>query len=546
MKFFLFYNIIYISLSLDIILTDAIYHLIYKNLFLTCLNKTIKFDKSHIGSINISFRINKHSYNLNNSYYYIEHLETNNKICVSKNKNKIKLKKKVNIHNMYFWTFIKKKNNNYLIQNENKCFLKVKDSSIKCDKISLENASKFKLVKLYEELKENEIDNELIEKEPIDVLIKYIDLRDPFLNRNGIHQINKDFDNEELRFSVRSILKNIPWIRKIFILMPNKNVRYFKNSKIIKEKIVYVKDKDLLGFDSSSSIAFQFNYWKMTKFGISNNFIIMDDDYFIGRQMKKSDFFYNKNNKILPIIITNKFRQIKKKSINRKLKNLKKILKKTKIEQTQIDFTYSKYLTYLFISKLFKKSLIIPQFTHNAIPVNINEIKEIYTLVFNSSYNLTTLFSTFRKKDSLQFQTFYLAYSFIKYNKKVKNISSKYISNKKSFLANYKFDLFCINTNGHYNSKISFLKTRLIMEYLFPEVTPYEIIDFSKIYKLFKFVRTIKREFKIKKFNELYKKRLLLIETDLNKYTKILISFILNISYIIILLLCKKLKLIYI
>ena len=38
----------------------------------------------------------------------------------------------------------------------------------------------------------------LIEKEPIDVLIKYIDLKDPDLNRNGIHQIDKDYDNEEL------------------------------------------------------------------------------------------------------------------------------------------------------------------------------------------------------------------------------------------------------------------------------------------------------------------------------------------------------------
>ena len=68
-------------------------------------------------------------------------------------------------------------------------------------------------------------DIKLIEKEPIDILIKYIDLNDPNLKRNGIHQINKDFDNEEIKYSIRSILKNIPWIRKIFILMPNEKVR---------------------------------------------------------------------------------------------------------------------------------------------------------------------------------------------------------------------------------------------------------------------------------------------------------------------------------
>ena len=48
----------------------------------------------------------------------------------------------------------------------------------------------------------------------------------------------------------RSILSNIPWIRKIFILMPTKKVRYFKEYNIIKDKIIYVKDKDLLGYDS--------------------------------------------------------------------------------------------------------------------------------------------------------------------------------------------------------------------------------------------------------------------------------------------------------
>ena len=116
-------------------------------------------------------------------------------------------------------------------------------------------------------------------------MIKYIDLRDPLLKRDGLHQLNKDFDNEELRYSIRSILKNIPWIRKIFILMPNEKVRFLKDYKIIKDKIVYINDKDILGHDSSNSLAFQFRYWKMKKFDISENFIVMDDDCFIGHPL---------------------------------------------------------------------------------------------------------------------------------------------------------------------------------------------------------------------------------------------------------------------
>jgi len=69
------------------------------------------------------------------------------------------------------------------------------------------------------------------------------------LNRKGIKQISKDKDNDELLYSVRSILKNIPWIRKTFISTPNEKVKYFKSKDEICDKIVYVKDKDLIGFD---------------------------------------------------------------------------------------------------------------------------------------------------------------------------------------------------------------------------------------------------------------------------------------------------------
>ena len=79
------------------------------------------------------------------------------------------------------------------------------------------------------------------------------------------------------------VLKNIPWIRKIFILMPNEKVKYFKSKDEICDKIVYVKDKDLIGFDSANIVVFLFNLYKMKEFGLSENFIYMDDDYFIGK-----------------------------------------------------------------------------------------------------------------------------------------------------------------------------------------------------------------------------------------------------------------------
>ena len=45
----------------------------------------------------------------------------------------------------------------------------------------------------------------------------------------------------------------------------------------------------------------------MKKFGISDNIIIMDDDCFIGNSLNKSDFFYVKNGKVVPLIINENF-----------------------------------------------------------------------------------------------------------------------------------------------------------------------------------------------------------------------------------------------
>ena len=479
-------NSFFFSFSLESLINDGIYNLIHKHLFLICKNKTFIVSKSSIAEINSNFRIKKQSNKIDEAYYYIGHLKTNYTLILQ---NKTK-----NTEEYFLWTFIQLNNNNYIIKNKNNCYIKVREFNINCENITLKQASKFKLEKIYEEIKINKTEYELIEKEPIDILIKYIDLRDPNLKRRGIHQIKKDFDNEELRYSIRSILKNIPWVRKIFILMPNEKVRYFKDYDLIKEKIIYVKDKDLLGYDSSNSYAFQYRYWEMKKFGISDNFIIMDDDYFIGSPLKKSDFFYVENNKVVPAIITSNFKFINEKYATKMYNIYKNKINKTNNEQTGDIFVYTQCTTYLFLIKLFKKSIIIPDFTHNAIPVNIKELKEAFDLINNSEYKYFTLDSLYRHKNSIQFQTFLLSYIFNKYNKKVRHVSYKFIDNKDSVMNNYHYSLFCINTGSFNDLDIYFLKTKIVMEYLFPIPTPYEIYNYSfssTAFKVMKYMQKI-------------------------------------------------------
>ena len=300
--------IFYISITNQKLIKNGVYNILANDLYLKNDNNTLKVSKK-FGYPNTFIRIVKTYTNYDENYYLIELITSNLKLRYLEKNNIIFSDNKDNFD---LWNIIETSNDNFVIKNINNCFIKIYKLNVFCVDINIELATKFKLINIYFEVnKRKQLNNiDLINKEPVDILIKYIDLQDPNLKRNNIHQIEKDFDNEELRYSIRSILINIPWIRKIFILMPNEKVRYFKEYNIIKEKIVYVKDRDLLGYESSNTNAFLFRYWKMKQFGISDNIIVMDDDYFIGEKINKSDFFQIMNGKVVPSIITSNFEKI--------------------------------------------------------------------------------------------------------------------------------------------------------------------------------------------------------------------------------------------
>ena len=507
MKYYILINIFYIYLSFENSILDGVYAIIFDNLYLSHNNG--KCIASYNFDQNTLFRIKKIRIAFNDILYNIEEINTNIQLSLSQNK---ELMFNASINYSPIWSFIRMKNNSFLIKNINfNCYLKINCSNYYCDNIPLDNASQFNLIIIFNEVKEMDNNNikELINREPIDILIKYIDLNDKKLKRVGIHQIEKDYDNEELRYSIRSILNYLPWIRKIFILMPNEKVRYFKEYNLIKEKIVYVKDKDFLGYDSSNSYAFQFRYWKMKEFGISDNIIVMDDDYFIGKKLDKNDFFYFENGKVLPLIITSNFISVNSSFIHKNCELYKKKAKMSKLEQTGDIFEYSKYLTLSFIFNIFniskKENIFIPQFTHNAIPVNLREVKEIFELVSKSKYKNETLDCPYRIIGGLQFQIFVLTYSFIKYHRKVKNIPHILIRLENALSTSYNFPLFCINKGANHYRLITSYKAKIVMDYLFPNPSPYEIADNSIQNLSFKIIKSLDKtikKMKKRKFNK--------------------------------------------
>jgi hypothetical protein len=134
--------------------------------------------------------------------------------------------------------------------------------------------------------------------------------------------------------------------------MPNERVRFLKSPELISDKIVFVKDKDLLGYDSSNIHAFQFRLWKLKQFGISDNFIVMDDDYFIGKPLNKSDFFYVQNNTVVPAIIATDYQVHTEKTFKNEYYYIKKILK-------NLDHKVQVFLCILFIILIYFISIYL-------------------------------------------------------------------------------------------------------------------------------------------------------------------------------------------
>ena len=393
------------------------------------------------------------------------------------------------------WIFIKLNDNNYLIQNSfNKKYLEVKNRKEKRNTIyypicnqdlnktialeKLSNTLKYSFFKLCEEVQLKPEHIEFIEREPIDVLIKYIDLTDKTLDRKGITQIKKDEDNEELRYAVRSIMQYIPWIRKIFILMPNEKVRFFKPYNEINNKIVYVKDKDIIGFDSANSVTFQLNLGNMKKFGLSENFILMDDDCFFGKLIKKTDFFYYDENlkKVLPSVVTDdKFNEIIEKDIINEYNKLYR--RKSSLKpHSNPGWRISQLGCFKFLLEQFKSPLIDGGFSHNAIPLNINDLIEIHYLIKTKyQYAKEVLTAKIRTVYDLQPQSLFNTYALNVKKRKVNPIPSVYFDVGNLVNQDFNIEMFVINTSGdreYYQAEYNKMKKILVKKFNIP--TPFE------------------------------------------------------------------------
>ena len=176
--------------------------------------------------------------------------------------------------------------------------------------------------------------------------------------------------------------------------MPNDKIKFLKSISEINDKIFYLKDKDLLGFDSANIHAFTFNLFKLFYFVVSENFIYMEDDFFIGKPLKKIDFFYydEKQRKVLPNILTQNFNELNASDVLNKYYEFYKI-KDDFHPHSREGWWFSILNTNKYFLEKYHLPLINTEYTHNAISENINELKDIFIQIKDYEFINETLFS---------------------------------------------------------------------------------------------------------------------------------------------------------
>jgi len=102
-------------------------------------------------------------------------------------------------------------------------------------------------------------------------------------------QEQRFFENDELRYSIRSAMMYIPWIRNIFIVTNNQIPRWIDANN---PRIRIVNQSDIIDDELNpvfNSAAIEFNFYKIKD--LSEHFIYANDDMFVGKSLEKSFFF---------------------------------------------------------------------------------------------------------------------------------------------------------------------------------------------------------------------------------------------------------------
>ena len=150
MKLYKLLIILYICFTLQNNIQNGVYNIIKENKYLSYSKGKVIFSQTF--NLNTCFRIKKVSGYLNNTYYHIEDIDSNNKLNFNNNK-ELFLNKITN--HLQLWNIIKINNTNFIIKNFNGCFIKIYKQYIICDSSPEFEPDQFNFIKIFSEVEED-------------------------------------------------------------------------------------------------------------------------------------------------------------------------------------------------------------------------------------------------------------------------------------------------------------------------------------------------------------------------------------------------------
>lgn len=104
-------------------------------------------------------------------------------------------------------------------------------------------------------------------------------------------------DSDEIRYCLRSIYNNAPWVKRIFLITDNQYPSSINKSIAEKLNIYQINHEEIFKghenyLPTFNSRSIESMMWRIP--GLSEEFIYLNDDFFFCRKTKKKDFFIKK------------------------------------------------------------------------------------------------------------------------------------------------------------------------------------------------------------------------------------------------------------
>jgi hypothetical protein len=273
--------------------------------------------------------------------------------------------------------------------------------------------------------------------------------------------IARNANNDELKYSLRSIEKHAPWIRKIFIITDGQTPRWL-NLKNKKVKIVDIREIiPPEALPCYNSVIIEHFIYKIPELG--EHFLYANDDMFLNANVTPADFFTNKG---FPIIRLQRFFMGKSMNYLRKLLKIHTNIYRKTIENSA-RLVEAKFGCYFAGTPHHNIDSFLKTDYHNVVEIDFKE--EIHSTITNH----------IRSENDIQ-RIIYLYYALaqkkgvLRYVGRSESCRIRLQQNDfMSFINTYNPIFFCLN-DTHRATNNDRMRVKPFLETLFPQKSDFE------------------------------------------------------------------------